>query len=64
MALLDAHIWCYYHIQNPQKSAFVKLDYMQISGWNSRILEFDYSIFFIDISTMWHIYITICCVSD
>ena len=28
-----------------QKSAYIKINYMQMSGGNSRILEFDYSIF-------------------
>ena len=28
-----------------KKSAFVKINYMQISGWKSRILEFDFNSF-------------------
>ena len=32
MKFLDAHILCHFRIRNPQKSEFLKISYMQISG--------------------------------
>ena len=40
MVCIDERICCNYHIKNPQKSALVENENMQISGWKSRILQF------------------------